>query len=133
MNRAKPVSSAAPAGVGRLVELPTLDEIAAEPERARLMPRDALFGLATRCTAVQGILLAALAAGAESPPRDEDLLLTAREAARRLSRTLDWLYRHADGLPFTVRRPGQHPRFSSRGIQAYIERQVALQATGKGG
>jgi hypothetical protein len=132
VNRAKPVSSAAAAGVGRLVELPTLDEVAAEPERARELPRDTLFTLATRCATVQGILLAALAAGGDVPAPEEDRLLTTREAARLLNRTPDWLYRHGDELPFTVRRPGHHPRFSSRGIQSYIGRQVALQAAGKG-
>jgi predicted DNA-binding transcriptional regulator AlpA len=53
-------------------------------------------------------------------PQVEDRLLTIEEAAAILSTTPDWLYRHADDLPFTVRlAPGQL-RFSSRRVQEYL-------------
>ena len=52
-------------------------------------------------------------------PPDE--LVNAREAARRLGLSLDYVYRHAQQLPFTV-RVGRQLRFSSRGIERYIER-----------
>lgn len=52
----------------------------------------------------------------------DDALLTITEAAGILSVTTDWLYRHADELPFTVRPgPGQ-VRFSKNGIQEYLRR-----------
>lgn len=52
----------------------------------------------------------------------DDALLTITEAAGILSVTTDWLYRHADALPFTVRPgPGQ-VRFSKNGIQEYLRR-----------
>ena len=52
----------------------------------------------------------------------DDALLTVNEAAEVLSVTTDWLYRHADELPFTVRPgPGQ-VRFSKVGIQEYLRR-----------
>ena len=54
----------------------------------------------------------------------EDRLLTARQAAQRLGMSTDYLYRHADELPFTVRvSPGQL-RFSSQGIQRYIHQRL---------
>jgi excisionase family DNA binding protein len=52
-------------------------------------------------------------------PPDE--LVNAREAARRLGLSLDYVYRHARQLPFAV-RVGRQLRFSSRGIERYIER-----------
>jgi len=52
----------------------------------------------------------------------DDALLTITKAAGILSVTTDWLYRHADELPFTVRPgPGQ-VRFSKNGIQEYLRR-----------
>lgn len=52
----------------------------------------------------------------------DDELLTVEEAAKVLRTTADWLYRHADSLPFTVRPgPGQ-VRFSRRGLQDYLKR-----------
>jgi predicted DNA-binding transcriptional regulator AlpA len=50
---------------------------------------------------------------------DADRLLTVDEAAAILAKTPDWLYRHADRLPFTVRE-GRLLRFSQSGIQRYI-------------
>ncbi len=49
----------------------------------------------------------------------EDHLIKAEEAAAKLSRSADWLYRHADDLPFT-HRDGRSLRFSSAGIEQYI-------------
>ena len=114
------------------IDVPTIDAIAAQPDRARELPRHALFELAIRCATAQGVLLAALALAPEPRQRSEDRLLNTREAAGMLGRTPDWLYRHADSLPFTVREHGHRPRFSFLGIQRYIDHQAALQAAGKG-
>jgi excisionase family DNA binding protein len=53
-------------------------------------------------------------------PADGDTLLRVDDAARRLGTSLDWLYRHAKRLPFTVRQ-GHQLRFSSQGIDRYIK------------
>ena len=113
---------------------PTLDAISADPERVRDLPRKVLVDLALRCATVQSAIAVALAATPAdiTAGPDKDQLLPAHEAARLLGRKPDWLYRHAAELPFTVREPGHQPRFSSKGIQRYIERQVARQAAGKG-
>ncbi len=50
-------------------------------------------------------------------PADE--LVSAREAARRLGLSLDYVYRHARQLPFTV-RIGRRLRFSAQGIERFI-------------
>jgi Helix-turn-helix domain len=49
----------------------------------------------------------------------EDRLLTAPEAAERLNRSTDFVYRHAASLPFTV-RDGRAVRFSARGLERFI-------------
>lgn len=49
-----------------------------------------------------------------------DTLLRVDEAAARLGTSKDWLYRHADQLPFTVRAGRRQLRFSSQGIDRYI-------------
>lgn len=70
--------------------------------------------------AERAALLAELIAVSREP---EDRLLTVEEAADILSVTVDWLYRHASDLPFTVRPgPGQL-RFSKNGLQTYLKRQ----------
>lgn len=50
----------------------------------------------------------------------EDRLLTVAEAAQKLGLSRDYLYRHAQALPFTVRIPPRQLRFSLRGIERYI-------------
>lgn len=55
-------------------------------------------------------------------PSPDDELLTVDATARILKTSTDWLYRHADTLPFTVRPgPGQ-VRFSNLGIQDYLRK-----------
>jgi predicted DNA-binding transcriptional regulator AlpA len=57
---------------------------------------------------------------------DEDSLLTVTEAAQRLNTSPDWLYRHASKLPFTVRLTPKQLRFSSQGIERYLQRRKGL-------
>jgi excisionase family DNA binding protein len=54
-------------------------------------------------------------------PHIEDRLLTIDEAAEVLRTTKDYLYRHHKDLPFTVRLSPRQLRFSSKGIERYIE------------
>ena len=54
---------------------------------------------------------------------EEDQLLTAKEAAKRLGVTADYLYRNKD-LPFRVRLPNSSKAlFSSLGIDRYLKSQ----------
>jgi len=101
--------------------LPTLDELAADPERASALPRATIQALLHRCVGVQTVLLGALTTSEPSKPDGElDRLLDVATAAERLSVSKDWLYHHAPQLPFTVRQ-GRLLRFSSRGIARYIQ------------
>jgi hypothetical protein len=120
--------------MGRVLSLapmavPTLDEVASNPERATALPAGTLQGLLCRCATVQTVLLGALLTasartGADAAPEPETLL-DIGEAAKRLATTRDWLYRHAGRLPFTVRN-GRQLRFSARGIARYIRERQGL-------
>ena len=101
----------------------TLDDLSQEPERsATLSPKERadLYRQVARIEADLRALIMTEGTGAE--PRDEapDQLLTAAEAGVRLGYTRDWVYRHADALPFTVRIPGGRPRFSAQGLARYL-------------
>jgi len=49
-----------------------------------------------------------------------DRLLDAEEAAKILSVSPDWLYRHGSRLPFTRKLAPRVLRFSYQGIQKYL-------------
>jgi hypothetical protein len=110
--------------------VPTLDEVAAAPDRASALPPATLQRLLCRCATVQTVLLGALmsasARTADAAPEPETLF-DIGEAAKRLATTRDWLYRHAGHLPFTVRN-GRQLRFSARGIARYIRERQGLGA-----
>jgi hypothetical protein len=109
----------------------SLDTIAADPVTATTLPAETVTALLTQLTIVQSALMARLlaVAGTSSAPTldtaDSDRLLTAHEAAVKLSVSKDWLYRHASTLPFTVRPTrGRTLRFSLQGLDSYIRRRT---------
>jgi excisionase family DNA binding protein len=106
-----------------MVPVPTLDEIAANPERARDVSPATAAALLAKLAGVQTVLLARVFAPAGENKGNaasaEDRLLTVAEAAEQLGLSQDWLYRHAKILPFTVRL-GNTLRFSATGIAKWI-------------
>lgn len=79
--------------------------------------------LLSQLAALQSVLAARLTATpdllqAESAATEQ--LVTVDHAASRLGVSTDWLYRRSTRLPFVV-RVGRHLRFSSRGIDRYIQ------------
>ena len=109
---------------GTPTAVPTLDELAANPERATALPANVLQGLLCSCVSLQSALLGALlSASADSNRRaaeEPDSLIDVDAAAQRLGASRDWLYHRARQLPFTVRQ-GRLLRFSTRGITRYIQ------------
>jgi hypothetical protein len=105
----------------------TVDELGlllGDPARAAtLSPKERanLYRQVARLEADLRALIIAEGPGAEAS-RDEtpDRLLTAAEVGPRLGHTRDWVYRHADALPFTVRILGGRPRFSAQGLARYL-------------
>lgn len=59
-----------------------------------------------------------------SAPEGADRLLTVEDASERLGLSKDWLYRHADKLPFSVRIGPRQLRFSAQGIEKYIRQRA---------
>jgi excisionase family DNA binding protein len=67
-------------------------------------------------------LLGDAAAGA-SGGGSADRLLSAQEAAERLGMSVDWLYRHARGLPFTRRVGTRTIKFDADGLDRWVAMQ----------
>jgi len=98
--------------------MPTLADIAAQPERVTELAPEQARTLLVQLAMLQVPLLARALAGGRQDA-DGDRLLKIADAATRLGQSVDWLYRHADRLPFTVRN-GRGLRFSARRLEAYI-------------
>jgi len=98
---------------------PDLNELACDPGRAQALSADERGRVMLTIAAI----LTALGASTATPERSctGDRLLKIADAAAKLSVSTDYLYRHADKLPFSV-RDGRRLRFSERGIEAWIAR-----------
>lgn len=103
-----------------LAAVPTLDAIAERPERGAELPRRVAVDLYFRALTVLQALAPALSA-ADGLRQDPDRFLVARDVAARLGKSVKWVYAHAHELPFAVRIDGQHPRFSERELQRWME------------
>jgi hypothetical protein len=87
-------------------------------EAVDTLPPEALPGFVAGLAALQ-----ARAASRLVIPTDDaglDRLVKVGEAAKFLDRSVDWLYKNADRLPFT-RRDRRSLRFSYLGIRRYID------------
>ena len=108
----------------RLYAVPQLEELAADPSKAGVLDAHTTELLETRAIVALDVLrkrkmsLAAQAALAEKV-RKPDRLLTAKEVAKRLGFSVDWVYKNHRDLPFRVRL-GTVPRFSEKGLEKYI-------------
>jgi predicted DNA-binding transcriptional regulator AlpA len=52
----------------------------------------------------------------------EDRLIKPKELAERLGTSMDWVYRHWQTLPFTVKLSPRQLRFSEKGLEQYLDR-----------
>jgi predicted DNA-binding transcriptional regulator AlpA len=108
---------------------PSLDEIAKDAQRTIALPPEIATVLLGRCAVAQArLLVAALTAvpSTDRTPGDDahahdDRLLDVEEAAIRLGVSKDWIYRKASRLPFTVRLGPRRLRFSTKGIDKFIQ------------
>jgi predicted DNA-binding transcriptional regulator AlpA len=101
-----------------------LAKIIANPESFADIPREKIPALLVQIAAVQSAL-AALLTDAPLKPKEHplnsepDALLTAEQAAKLLSVTPHWLYRHWKQLPFSRRLSRKTLRFSESGIRKW--------------
>ena len=88
------------------------------------VPLDQIPGLISHLAALQLRLTARQLQAQADRSADVDggdTLLRVGAAAERLGTSVDWVYRHADQLLFTVRTGRRQLRFSSQGIDRYIK------------
>jgi len=101
----------------------TLAELRAALER-RAAEAEAV-GATAPVASVYRAVVAELEAVNSEPSRalraEEDRLLNAEEASKRLGVARRWLYRHAERLPFTRRLSAGILRFSLAGINKWLD------------
>ncbi len=113
------------ASAQKLAAVPTLTDLLSDPARISALPRDAIAELRGQIAKLDTLLLSRLLAAAEAQPSPGgDRLLTAADASHKLGATEDWLYRHANTLPFVVRVGKKHLRFSEAGMERYIRQRT---------
>ncbi len=102
----------------------SLDALASDPTLAERLAPAARAAIVMRCAvvlaAVAGPIVTNIITSTETSP-EADRLLDVREAARRLNVSTDYVYRHKDDWPFTVRN-GRKVGFSERGLSAHLRR-----------
>jgi predicted DNA-binding transcriptional regulator AlpA len=113
------------ASAQKVAAVPTLTDLMNDSERISALPRDAIAELRGQIAKLDTLLLSRLLTGEQHQlGMDGDRLLTVAEAAQKLGATEDWLYRHANNLPFAVRVGKKHLRFSEAGMERYIWQRV---------
>ena len=110
-----------------LTVIPKLAELIAEPEKAGLLPPEAIPAMLGELERLKATLWSSLTmrplSNGHASSQDGDRLLNAKEAAAKLGASQDWLYRHSRNLPFTV-RIGRKVLFSEAGIERYIRQRM---------
>jgi hypothetical protein len=96
-------------------------ELIEEPGRVAELSHSEAAAFLVKLTVLQAALASRLqdVPQVQSVHRTDDRLLTAREVADRFARSIDWVYRHARDLPFTVRVTPKTLRFSEEGLRRY--------------
>ena len=110
-----------------MVTIPILGELLEHPDRVSALPLEAIPSLRGELARLDTLLLMRVAMaqnnGQAEYPACGDRLLDVEEAARKLGKSKDYLYRHAGGYPFTV-RDGRSVRFSEQGIEKFIRQRM---------
>lgn len=102
----------------------TLVDLAANPTLAAEVELDHIPELLGEMERIRAILWARLALRINRPAPTDDHLLAITDAASRLCVSKDWLRRHGERMPFTVRLSAGQVRFSAKGIDRYISNRV---------
>lgn len=104
---------------------PTLAELAADPDRLDRLPEEELPEVLAALRELEARVWIRLNRPPEPNGTPElptgDRMLKVEEAADVLGVTEDWLYDHADDLPFAVKLGPRTRRFSERGLYRWLE------------
>lgn len=99
------------------VEIPTIDQLIADPSKVQDLPVAVVQHVLIQLTTLLPLLVAKSHSAPEKTP--EDRILRIKEASIILGTTVDHLYRHHDKYPFAF-KDGDSLRFSWLGIQKWI-------------
>jgi hypothetical protein len=106
--------------------VPNFEELYADPALAAALPVHTLKALLLRTTALQNTIVAALMVNDQQAEivaaPDKDRMLTTEEAASMLRCSRKWIYRHADDLPFVMRKSRKSLLCSEAGIKHWLQR-----------
>lgn len=103
-----------------LIAVPSLDQLAAEPSRARALPDDALRASALRALTLHAALVTELMTRPAPVPVAPVRLLTTEEVAALTGHGRNWVLAHKADLGAIQVKPGAHPRYPSDRVEAYI-------------
>ena len=113
--------------MAELNSIPNLTDLVNDPAKVALLPPEAIPTLRGELVRLDTLLLMRVAMaqnnGHWEHSADGDRLLDVEEAARKLGKSKDYLYRHAGNYHFTV-RDGRSLRFSEQGIEKFIRQRV---------
>jgi len=103
--------------------IPTIEELITDPQRVNTLSPTEAMNVLVRISSIQICLVAKAASNGTEKKETKpiDRLIDVKEAGERLGCSKDWLYRHADTLPFTKRLTPHALRFSEAGIEKYIK------------
>ena len=109
----------------KLHSLPTLDELVADPCRAKKLSSLEAGQFLAKLAGVQTTLMGRIIAGNGNSSGvhqdDGDTLLTVKEAAEILGCSKDWIYRNAKKLGFAIKLAPRNIKYSNELIQKYIK------------
>jgi len=98
----------------------TLDDLSAAPERVAELSSESARSMLTRGLVAVAVLKARVGTeDAEPDLNSGDRLVDRTYVARCLDMSEDWVYDHANELPFTIHQ-GRQLKFSLQGLQRYI-------------
>lgn len=103
-----------------LLAVPSLDDLAAQPDRAHALPDDALRASALRALSLHAALVTELMTRPAPAPAAPVRLLTTEEVSALTGHGRDWVLAHKTELGAIQPRPGAHPRYPSDRVEAYI-------------
>jgi predicted DNA-binding transcriptional regulator AlpA len=109
-------------------KVPSLMALVNDQAKIALLPPEVIPVIRGELARIDTLLLMRLSmaylTGAGERCAEGDRLLDVNEAARKLGKSTDFLYRHATKYPFTV-RDGRSLRFSEQGIEKFIRQRMA--------
>jgi len=109
-----------------LASVPTLADLQANPGLLEQLPTELLVDVRRQLRHLDSDVDAILARrllrhDGQPAPAAPERVLKVEEAARLAGVTKNWLYRHADQLPFTHRISKKCLRFSAAGLQRWLD------------